>query len=273
MPVTKDLTAVLIDSPNAWAIETIDSIDSTNVDLGCRYACSRSTPYIILWAEKQTAGRGRLDRKWFSNPGSDITASVLFPSPVPRASVPKLVLPAGMALVNVLRENYDMNASIRWPNDVLVEGCKLAGILCSYLDGPDAVICGIGINVNSQPDDLEFETYTPRTTILNETGNEISRERLLGYWILEFEKLWELALDDNISILQGRFDKMNFYRGRNVRILAGAASDRETGEMEPEIEYSGTAGSINHLGELIIELHDGGEYITKIDDVIIPLDQ
>ena len=270
MPTNEILSNLLAASPNKWELERTDTIDSTNSECARRFSNSDSAPHFIIWAEEQTEGRGRLERKWLSNPGKDITASVVFPSPAPQASIPKLVLPAGIALVAVLREEYGIRAAVRWPNDVLVNGHKLAGILCSYLARPNAVICGIGINVNSDPDLTDTEFNTPVTTMLRETGSDNSRDRLFALWLLEFEKLWFLSLNENFRILKDTFDRINFYREKPVRIIPGAAAARNSDMVDESHAYIGIVESLDPEGALTINLHDDWQYSAKIDDIIIP---
>jgi BirA family transcriptional regulator, biotin operon repressor / biotin---[acetyl-CoA-carboxylase] ligase len=265
-----ELSNLLQDSPNKWDVERVDCIDSTNSELARRFSSSESVPYLLLWAEEQTCGRGRLQRNWFSSPAMDITASVIFPSPVERSCVHKLVLPAGLALTKILREEYGLNALVRWPNDVLVGGKKIAGILCSYLAGPDAVICGIGINVNSISVDLARGTFTPATSVFAESGNETSREHLLGRWLVEFENMWHLAHVENFVILNDKFSEMSFYKGMCVKIYPDAASTRDRDIADRE-GLTGAAGSLSPDGALIINLDSGAEYAVKIDDVVVPI--
>ena len=81
MTILDTLKAALHQSQNNWEIEIIDSVDSTNAELSRRYHPVKTVPNLILWAETQNKGRGRLNRQWFSAPGKDITASIIFPSP------------------------------------------------------------------------------------------------------------------------------------------------------------------------------------------------
>jgi len=265
------LTRALALSPKPWEIECTDRIDSTNLELCRRYSNSHEVPRLLLWSQEQTEGRGRLNRSWLSVPGLDITASAIFPSPVPRAAVTKLSLCAGVALVRVLAGEYGLSAMVRWPNDVLTSNGKLAGILSSYLAGPNAVVCGIGINVNSRPEAIELDQYGRRTTLMAEIGREISREKLLASWLLAFEEAWELARDDRARELADAFDPVSFYRGRRVRVLVGAGMDREE-DVDCE-RFEGVAGSLDRQGALLVERSDGSRYSMSTDDVLIPLDR
>jgi len=266
------LTNVLSQSPRQWKIECIDCIDSTNLELCRRYASSEIIPYLVLWSEEQTEGRGRLARKWFSITGSDITASVIFPSPVPRTDIAKLNLCAALALIDVLKNEYGIESTSRWPNDVLTENGKLAGILSTYIAESDAVVCGIGINVNSRPEAIELGPVSSRrTTMLAETGREIERAHLMGQWLLRFESLWSLAHSGHAAELIDSFNRASFYKGKRVRVLVGAGMDRDD---NPDCEeFEGVAGSIDETGTLLIDLSDGTAYSVRLDDVLIPLEE
>jgi BirA family biotin operon repressor/biotin-[acetyl-CoA-carboxylase] ligase len=265
------LADVLSRSHRPWEIECIDCIDSTNLELCRRYSSADDIPHLILWSEEQTEGRGRLARKWFSITGSDITASVVFPSPVPRADIAKLNLCAALALVDVLQNEYGIEATSRWPNDVLTQNGKLAGILSTYIAESDAVVCGIGINVNSRPEAIELGPASGRrTTMLAELGRQIEREVLLGQWLLRFESLWDLAHSGRADELIDTFNRSSFYKGKPVRVLIGAGMDRDD---NPECEeFEGVAGSIDETGTLLVNLSNGTAYPVRLDDVLIPLE-
>ncbi len=268
---TGKIAEFLRQSPNSWEIEFVESIDSTNSELSRRFSSAESAPFLLLCADEQTAGRGRLARKWFSIKGDDITASVIFPSPVQRRDTPKLTLPAGLALVEVLDKEYGMNSKVRWPNDVLTEKGKIAGILSAYLAKPDAVICGIGINVNSEPDAFSLGPHRTMTTVGAELGRKIEREPLLAQWLLAYEKIWELADAENLERLKTDFDNASFYPGKRVRILVDAAGGRDEEAMKASDEFEGIAAGLDDSGALTVTRDDGSEYSAGIEDVIIPL--
>ncbi len=264
------LSKALARSPEPWEIECIESIDSTNLELWRRYAGSERAPRLVLWSEEQTAGKGRLDRKWTSVPGLDITASVVFPSPADQSDVPKLSLVAGLALVQVLEKHFELASQVRWPNDVLTERGKLAGILSSFLPEPNAVICGIGINVNSDPGAVQLGPYAVRTTMKAELGLSVEREFLYAQWLMAFQDKWALARSERFDELREAFDAASFYRGRRVRVLVGAGSNPDD-EADSE-RFEGTAGSLDRSGSLIIHQPDGDEYCVSVEDVLSPLD-
>lgn len=264
------LDTALASCRNKWTVECLDCVDSTNLELGRRFSGAGTVSHFLLWAEEQTEGRGRLQRRWLSIPGADITVSVCFPAPVERTDIPKLSLCAGLALVSVVASRFGIEAQARWPNDVVTPKGKLAGILSSYLPTPNAVVCGIGINVNSQPDSITLEEARRRTTLLAELGREVAREALTGSWVAAFENLWPLAEVKRFRDLKTEFDSVSFYRDRKVRILKGAQARRDTASGCEEFE--GTARSINTDGSLLVDLADGGTYEVSIEDVLIPLE-
>jgi len=256
-------------SSNDWQVDHLNELDSTNLELDRRYSDASDVPHLVLWTEIQTTGKGRLNRKWVSVPCKDITASLIFPSPVEPVDVPKINLCAGLAVVDVLKREYNLNSEARWPNDVLAFHGKICGILSSYLAEPNAVICGIGLNVNSLPDDIILDKYGNRTTLLAETGITASREELLASWILAFEKFWPLADIERVDILRDEFNKASFYKDRRLKVLPGSGPIRN--ETSDANGFEGIARSIDDSGNLIIELPDGDYYTVYIDDVLIPL--
>ncbi len=266
--IDRDVLSSIL-SPKNWIIEHLESIDSTNAELYRRYRNSDKADRIVLWAEEQTVGRGRLKRKWFSVPHADITASVCFPAPVHPSDIPKLSLCAGLALVKILRDEFGLESQMRWPNDILTVNGKLAGILSAYLSTPNAVICGIGINVNSRPDDIVLDKYGKRTTLLHELGREVSRESVLGLWLPAFEKFWCLADGNRIEELRVVFDSVNFYSDRTLKILPGAGMDRESVDNVEELK--GTACGLDPSGALQVRLNNGEMYSVSVEDVLVPL--
>jgi len=263
----------LLNAREHWHVEYVESIDSTNSELNRRFSSEKNISCHVLVAREQTGGHGRLNRHWKSVPGKDITASVLFPSPISPPDSPKLSLCASLALVNTLRDNLGIKTMVRWPNDVLTENGKLAGILCNYLSSSHAVICGIGINVNSQIDELDIGSFGNRTTIFHEIGEEIPLATVLSSWILAYEDSWNLASANNHIELAEQFNSISFYQGKRVRILPGAGNYREDDtELTPTgDEFDGVASGLSESGNLLILTAPEVYYEVASDDVIIPI--
>jgi BirA family biotin operon repressor/biotin-[acetyl-CoA-carboxylase] ligase len=155
-------------SPPAWrAVEVVPSIASTNAEVASR-ALAGEAEGLVLVADHQSAGRGRLGRSWVSPPGAGLAISVLLRPGESGAGVPVsrwswIGLLAGVAAVQALTRTCGLPARLKWPNDVLVPVApggpagKVAGILAEVVpgaSGPQAVVLGVGINVSQQADEL-----------------------------------------------------------------------------------------------------------------------
>jgi BirA family biotin operon repressor/biotin-[acetyl-CoA-carboxylase] ligase len=156
-------------------IRVVASTASTNADVAAQ-ARSGAEAGLVLIAEEQSGGRGRLSRTWASPPRAGVYVSVLLrPSP-PTATWPLLTLLTGLAVVEAVVGVAGVDARLKWPNDVLVDGRKLAGILAERVD--DAVVIGIGINVSTRPDELP-ETGTSLAMSGGATDREVIAAEVL----------------------------------------------------------------------------------------------
>jgi BirA family transcriptional regulator, biotin operon repressor / biotin---[acetyl-CoA-carboxylase] ligase len=138
--------------------------------------------------DHQTAGRGRLGRIWEDVPGRSILMSVLLRPPAPMPLWPELSLVAGDAVAAALRE-LGVDASLRHPNDVVVAGRKLVGVLPEASQG--RVTLGIGVNVNQTADELPVDTAKPPTSVRIELGREVERAPLLVAILAELERAYD----------------------------------------------------------------------------------
>ena len=136
-------------------------------------------------ADEQTEGRGRLGRRWEAPPGRAILVSVLLRPDPPMPLWPELSLVAGEAVAAALRAETGVEASLRHPNDVVVAGRKLVGVLPEARSG--RVTLGIGVNVNQTADELPRDTAKPPTSLRVELGREVERAPLLAAILAELE--------------------------------------------------------------------------------------
>jgi BirA family transcriptional regulator, biotin operon repressor / biotin---[acetyl-CoA-carboxylase] ligase len=143
----------------------------------------------VAVADEQTAGRGRLGRDWVTPPGSSVLASVALRPDVPTAVLPELSLVAGRACARALAEVAEVVPEVKWPNDVLVGGRKIAGILAEAREG--RVVLGIGINVLQTADDLPQRAQYPATSLLVETDRRVPRAELLASVLDHFEREYD----------------------------------------------------------------------------------
>jgi BirA family biotin operon repressor/biotin-[acetyl-CoA-carboxylase] ligase len=136
----------------------------------------------VVATDHQTRGRGRLGRVWEDAAGTSILMSVLLRPPVPMPLWPELSLVAGRAVAAAV----GTDAHVQLPNDVLIGGRKVAGILAEATKG--RVVLGIGINVNQRADELPTDTVKPVTSLFVETGETLDRAVLLAAVLLELER-------------------------------------------------------------------------------------
>lgn len=154
-------------------LERLGTVASTNDTIADRMR--DGAPHgTAVYADAQTAGRGRRGRRWFSPPGHNLYLSVGLRVPGVRAHVGRLPLAAGVAVAELLAADAGLRPGLKWPNDVRVEGRKIAGILCEGVSHPgleDVVVVGIGLNLNTPPDAFPEPLRDRVTSVRAETGS------------------------------------------------------------------------------------------------------
>lgn len=152
------LRRALVGYDRPWReLRVVESTGSTNADLVSAAAAGEPAG-LVLVAEEQTAGRGRLDRTWTAPPRSGLTFSVLLRPSVPPRALGWLPLLAGLAVAEALGRLAELDVRLKWPNDLVVDDRKLAGVLAERTTG--AVVVGIGLNVSALATELPVATAT-----------------------------------------------------------------------------------------------------------------
>lgn len=139
----------------------------------------------LVVADEQTEGRGRLGRRWLAAPGTSLLLSLALRPPVSAQRLPELSLVAGRACAAAIAAETALSPALRFPNDVLIGGRKVAGMLAEARDGH--VVLGIGVNVNTSEEELPTEVDTPATSLRVETGELLPRARLLATLLEQLE--------------------------------------------------------------------------------------
>lgn len=167
----------------------------------------------LVLAESQSAGRGRLDRKWESPAGQGLTFSLILRPQLPPRAAPQLTLVAASALAHCIRHRFDLPARIKWPNDILIRRRKTAGILTEMQSEADRirfVVIGIGINCNQEAGDLSGPYRYPATSIAAQLGSRIDRQDfladLLGDLEVRFEQMQHRGFSSLIQELRDYSD-------------------------------------------------------------------
>jgi BirA family biotin operon repressor/biotin-[acetyl-CoA-carboxylase] ligase len=173
----------------------------------------------LVVSEMQTGGKGRLGRNWFSPFGEGIYISFILRPAISPAEAPKITLMTAVAMAEALHSGPGLNVWIKWPNDILLGGKKLAGILTEIsteMDAVDYVIIGVGLNVNtfSFPPDLK-ETAT---SLLLETGKAHSRSSLMRDFLKWFENYYELFQRADFEPILNRWRQFSQIAGRRISV-------------------------------------------------------
>lgn len=232
----------------AWAGKTclcFEALDSTN-DYGKILSGKQKVHGTLIVADTQTAGKGRRGRIWQSPKGSSISMSLCLEPKLPTERAAGLTLVMALSVASAIEEVTGASSQIKWPNDVVLNGRKICGILTEmFLREQDyVVIIGVGINVNI----LEFppEIGNIATSLRLECGREISREALIKASMKHFETFYEkYEASGDFSLLKGEYEKRLVNRNSQVRVL------------DPQEPFEGIAKGIDDLGDLLVLCEDG----------------
>jgi BirA family transcriptional regulator, biotin operon repressor / biotin---[acetyl-CoA-carboxylase] ligase len=207
----------------------LDVVDSTQT-VAATLADAGAPDLTAVVAEHQTAGRGRYGRAWLDEPGANLLLSIVLRPRLPVDRFPTLGLAVGVAVVDALARSTGVRARLKWPNDVLLDGRKLAGILLeSRLGPPPAVLVGIGLNVAQER--FPVEVAGQATSLALAGVREVDRERLLAA-VLEAVDDWRRRLEQQgFAPVRARWCALADTLGRAVTIdgVAGTAVELDDG--------------------------------------------
>ncbi|HEU0335205.1 MAG TPA: biotin--[acetyl-CoA-carboxylase] ligase [Gaiellaceae bacterium] len=193
----------------------------------------------VAATDHQTAGRGRLGRRWETPPGTAVLASVLLHPPRER-HLPELTMVAALATAEAVEAATGLSAQIKWPNDVMLNRRKVAGILAELEDA--TVVVGIGLNVNQTREQLPAQVTTEPSSLRVLTGSTYDRAALLGSLLFRLERLYDGWRHGGLADLYGELGARDFLRGRRVTVDGEAATARQIlrdGRLEVELEAGG----------------------------------
>src|SRR5205823_754974 len=182
----------------------------------------------VVVAEHQTAGRGRLGRRWEAPRGTAITASILLRPPA-GAPIQQLSLVAGLAVAETVEDTLQLAAQIKWPNDVMVDRRKVAGLLAEARDG--IVVLGIGLNVNQTREQLPADARVQPASLRTVDSDERDRAPLLADLLARLEQHYDAWSAGGLDAVFDGIGSRDFLRGRRVSVDGregiGGGLDRE----------------------------------------------
>jgi BirA family biotin operon repressor/biotin-[acetyl-CoA-carboxylase] ligase len=224
-------------------MDLLETTTSTNDE--AKRAAREGAPHGATWvAERQTAGRGRQGRVWLSSPGEDLLFSVLVRVACPPSRLPPIALAAGLAVRDaVAAAAPTAEATIKWPNDVLAGGRKVAGILVEAITAGsrvEAVVVGVGINVHERELPVDIADRATSVALVSRTPPD--RAVLLADVLAALDRDLHVVVARGLGLLRARLEASDALRGRRVRSDAGD---------------DGVASGIDDDGCLLVRRTDG----------------
>lgn len=234
----------------SWRVERLGECPSTNAVVAARAGEGAG---LVVVTDHQTAGRGRLDRVWETPAGQALTFSALVDPGLPDAQWPMLPLVTGLAVADVVTEagaSARLTPWLKWPNDVLVDGAKVAGILVERTPERLAVV-GVGLNV------LQTVAPVPTATSLRLLGAELPEDAPARLLVSALD-----ALDRRLEEWRRGADVLEEYRSRCATLARAVHVDLPGGAS-----YDGMARAIDDEGRLVVEA-DGETRVVSAGDVV-----
>ena len=247
MPVSEEVEPLLTTDRFGRNLVFQETTDSTNRQAK-RLARKGAPEGSVFVADSQTDGRGRMGRTWMSLPAANLYFSIILRPPVPPIRLSQIPLLAASAIHQALQSAVDgISATIKWPNDILIEGKKVCGVLCEMETEPDMthfVVVGIGINVNLQRIPEEIRGFA--TSLLLASGREHSRAAILSTILNRFEPLYEEWLDaEDLCGFLPYLEQYAWLKKREVTV------EHHSGAL------SGRVRGLSSTGELLLLADDG----------------
>jgi len=239
------------------SIHHFHSMDSTN-SMAYQLALQGAEEGEIVVAESQKKGRGRLGRKWYSPPLTNLYLSVILRPEIPPQQASLITLMAAVATAGAIHKLSGIQPMIKWPNDILLKNRKVAGLLNeihSEMDRIHFVILGIGVNLNMDEKMFSKEIRGLATSLKREMGQSISRKAFLKTLLEELEMWYEIFLKEGASPILKAWREKAQIQGRPVKVTS-------FGEV-----LSGTAIDVDSDGALILETKEGEQKRVVAGDV------
>jgi len=229
-----------------YHVEILDATESTNSVLMLA-AESGAPDGSVVCAEYQFAGRGRRGRQWHSVLGGSLTFSVLWRFEEGIAALVGLSLAVGVAMARALNQFSRFPVKLKWPNDVLVDYRKLAGILVEIqgdIQGPSFAVVGIGLNVRLPA--AQRESIDQAVVDLEEMQVQVDRNRLLATCLIELKSVMDVMRQDGFSGLRAEWESHHAHAGQSVSLLL---PDRQT--------VTGIARGVDDTGAFLLQSDNG----------------
>lgn len=229
------------------SVHVFDEVDST-MTKAQELVASGSPEGTLVLAEQQNAGKGRMGRKWHSPPGKGIWMSLILKPRIPLHFTPQLTLLTAVALCRAIRRTVHVEVGIKWPNDLLIQGRKISGILLESGAEDERIqyiVAGVGISVNLVAEDYPEELKKIATSLAIEAGHLVDREALLTNFLQDFEELYDLFHEQGFAPIRILWEANSVSLHKLITVTT------------PNGRLTGTAESIDDMGALCVRTETG----------------
>lgn len=254
------ITALLPRPAQQLRVIALDTIDSTNSEAERQLADAQKTPFVVC-SRTQSAGRGRMGRVWHSPENGNLYMSFAFRPQISPAKLSTFTLWIGINLCECVNNLCNVDSLVKWPNDLIVKGKKVAGILTEARMDADQtrdIVLGIGLNVNSPASGWPAELSSIATSLSQEAGREFDINRVAATLAGRILQAYDQFIEgSHWTTLKEKWDHFDVLRGKQVSLLQGDA------------RISGTATGIDPHGALILEREDGTHFQVRAGEVTI----
>ena len=242
-----DIGAGLVTRRIGARVVCLAQTDSTNT-VAFKMAQEGAPEGTVVIADAQTAGKGRLGRVWLSPAGVNLYCSVVLRPEISPVAACQLTFLSVVAVARAIERCTALSPQIKWPNDILICGKKVAGLLNEMnaeTEQVNFVVLGIGVNLNMRLAQLDEGLRHPATSLLEEGGVEVDRLGFTRTLLLELDELYDRFLVEGEAAVRAEWLERSAIRGRRVRVQCG------------EREFSGAVQGVDAFGALLVELDDG----------------
>ena len=239
-----------------WAGQEIayfDEIDSTNIK--AKELAEQGYPNgTLVVADQQVSGRGRRGRSWESPSGTGIFMTLMLKPEINPNNASMLTLVAALAVAKAIKDVTGLDAQIKWPNDIVINGKKICGILTemsAQFDYINHIVIGIGINVHNEVFSDEI-AHMASSLLLESQGKKFRRAEIIEKILEYFEEYYEIYLEtEDLTALTGEYNKILVNMNKPVRVL------------DPKDEFEGKAMGITAKGELIVDTWESRKLVSS----------
>lgn len=238
-----------------WRIKHYDILGSTN-EQAREIALAGGAEGVVVTAESQTSGRGRMDHSWHSAKGRGLWLSALLRPAVGMRRLPQLTLVAAVAVAEAIEAQTGLVAGIKWPNDILLGGRKVCGILCEIADSGQegqtpAAIIGIGLNVNQHIEEFPPELRSIAVSLRVAANRILDRQRLMDELLTRLERNYLDWLQEGFANIRERWIRLSATIGKEVRLEHDGC------------RLQGIAVDLDRDGALLVKNYCGG--VHRVD--------